>query len=146
MLTLWNNAKNALLETNTIIERVLPALTGKDSKELINIWNKYKKTLIDIDKRLTVKPIDVKLPFKSDVFTIEWQIWKEYLAEQHSIFMSTRSERSALLILKEWSENDEAKAIYFLRFAMARHYRSFFKVKQEAQNEPPKDKNHDSDF
>lgn len=146
MLTLWNNAKNALLETNTIIESVIPELTGKASKELIKSWNKYKQTLIDLDKRLTIKPIDVKRPFDSDVFAIEWTMWKEYLAEQHGIYISTRSERSALKLLEEWSEKNEGKAIYYLRFAMARNYKSFFIVKEAAQNEPPKEQSNDKYF
>lgn len=146
MRNCWRSIKTKLIVVNTKLESVLPKLNPRTSKELIEAWNDYKVELKKLDGMMSVSPREVKLPFASDTFKNEWNEWKNYLAEQHNVFMCSRSEVYALKLLSDFAENNEEKAIYFLHYAMAYRYKNFFKLKEETVSEPPKENANDTNY
>lgn len=112
--------------------------TGK-AKKFLNAWNTQKKLASELDQYITpVEGMQVSIPFKSKAFEEMWIRWKEYLSEQHGQLVRSRSEQSALEHLDKISKGDDARAIEFLRYAMANRYRNFFVIDEKDTGLPPK--------
>lgn len=146
MINRWNEfcARMAASDDklNEFIETAgLSSLQLKKLQKFTCEWNKTKNLAEEFDKFISpVDPIKVESPFDQEDFRYIWKTWKEYLSEQHGILIRSRSEQMALDYLAEISENNVDVAIYFLRYAMAHRYKSFFKVdeKQKSTPEPQK--------
>lgn len=109
------------------------------AKPFIKAFNVLKKKIVEFDGFIApVEPLDLKVSFESTELRELWQRWKDYLAEQHGQMMRTRSEKSAMELLNEMSGGDEAKAVRYLRYAMANRYRSFFQISDKETKEPAK--------
>lgn len=59
-----------------------------------------------------------------------WQLWKDYLVEQHGLFMRSRAEVMALKRLAELSNGDPVKAVRYLEYAMGRMDKNFYAVNE----------------
>jgi hypothetical protein len=95
-------------------------------------WEKFKKSWNNFDGFITpMKAVEVKEPWNDPEFQSNWKYWKEYLQEQHGVWIRSRSEVKALKQLKEYSDNNPAKAVKLLDHAMARRAANFYKVKDE---------------
>ena len=109
------------------------------SKSFLAAWNKLKKLADELDAYISpVEGLQVAIPFKSKAFEEMWTRWKEYLSEQHGQLVRSRSEQSALEHLDKISKGDDARAIEFLRYAMANRYRNFFAIDEKDTGLPPK--------
>lgn len=71
-------------------------------------WKKMQTSLNEMDKFITpVKSVEVKSVMLNDpVFRESWTLWKEYLNEQHGIFMRSRAELVGLKRLMDISDNN----------------------------------------
>lgn len=109
------------------------------AKPFIKEFNTLKKKMVEFDGFIApVEPLELKISFESTELRELWERWKDYLPEQHGQVMRTRSELSAMELLNEMSGGDEAKAVRFLRYAMANRYRSFFQITEKETKEPAK--------
>ena len=76
--------------------------------------------------------IEVILPFQTDVFKSQWQLWKQYRKQQHRFtYKSPASEQAALTELGKMSSNQERAAINILHHTMAHGWRGFVAPKEE---------------
>ncbi|MCL1942566.1 MAG: hypothetical protein FWF54_03330 [Candidatus Azobacteroides sp.] len=140
------NTADAKLE-EFMLSAGLSTLQINKLNKFIKEWNNLKKSADSFDQFLTpVSPIEVEYPFEQDDFKYTWKIWKEYLREQHGIYIRSRAEQQSLLYLNEISEGNADKAVCYLRYAMAFTYRFFFKVEKKDTVNPPNNNNNDSDF
>lgn len=104
----------------------------KAENKMKKSWDKFKKSWNIFDGFISpMKAVEVKEPWNDPEFLSTWKYWKEYLQEQHGVWMRSRSEVMALKHLKDLSGNNPKEAVRFLEFAMAGRYQNFFKVKAE---------------
>ena len=81
------------------------------------------------------KEQEVFLPFDTDVFKSQWQLWKQYRKQQHRFtYKSPASEQAALTELGKMSSNQESAAISILHHTMAHGWRGFVAPKEEESN------------
>lgn len=74
----------------------------------------------------------IAYPFVSDEFKNLWKDWKEYrLAEFKSSYKSIKSEQTALIHLKNISQNNEIAAREIIQTTMGNHYQGFFALKKQ---------------
>lgn len=142
----WEAAENNLMDFKIQLEELLDMLPqsvkfNQKNAKLIKAWKKVQSSLNEMDKFITpVKSIDVKSPLLADAgFRAGWNMWKEYLNEQHGIFMRSRAEMMSLKRLMDISENNVANANHYLEFAMSRLEKNFYKV-----NDAPEPKKSDN--
>jgi hypothetical protein len=104
-------------------------------------WKKVQVSLNEMDKFITpVKSVEIKSALLDDpVFRESWNLWKEYLNEQHGIFMRSRAELVGLKRMMDISGNNPQIAISFLEYSMSRLEKAFYKV-VEKEDKKPKNK------
>lgn len=138
----WNSLVDTNDELNAFINGGLPVSAEKRHKSFVQHWDKMKEKAealcdeIEQQSSLSVDQIDIKLPWTSQKFKDEWQMWKDYLIEQHNKRMKSRMEYAALAHLKNIADNKESVAIEYLQFAMAGGYPRFFKVTNKNYESP----------
>jgi TolA-binding protein len=92
-------------------------------KTFVRKWDTLKEQCEsfydEIDRRVnaSMEPVDIELPWKSEEFKAAWQYWKEYLREQHHVYVRSRAEKKMLARLKKIADGDEQKAIEYLDYA-----------------------------
>ena len=124
MLNTWNEfCQQINISDGKIAEFIessgLSSLQLKKLQKFTCEWNKTKKLAEVFDRYvMPIDPIKVESPFDQEDFRYVWKMWKEYLIEQHGIFMKSRAEQSSLDYLAEISENNPDVAINYIRFAM----------------------------
>ena len=142
MTPFWQALADANDELNAFINGGLPSTTEKRHKDFVRKFENMKDKAgmlcdqIEKDVELSIDPIEIVLPWKSDTFQEAWQAWKGYLAEQHHKTMKSRMEYAALAYLKRIADSKEATAIEYLQFAMANGYPRFFKVTTKSYEQP----------
>jgi hypothetical protein len=111
----------------------------KKTGDINKAWKKVQKSLNDMDQFISpVKSVDVKSPLFSDAaFKESWQLWKDYLNEQHGLFMRSRAELMALKRISDISDANAAAAIRYLEFAMSRMDKNFYKVNETEEPKKP---------
>jgi hypothetical protein len=143
----WEKAEQSIMEFKQELEELhelLPKSVKIHQKTatLNKAWKKVQVSLNEMDKFITpVKSVDVKSKLlNNEKFRESWVFWKEYLNEQHGIFMRSRAELMALNRLLDISGDNPEKAIYYLEYAVSRLEKNFYKV---VEQEEPKhtDKN-----
>lgn len=136
----WKQIETTEKELNLFLENgCLSTIAVAKIKNFLSAWNKLKKLADDLDNYMApVEALQVKIPFKSKAFEEMWARWKEYLSEQHGQLIRSRSEQSALEHLDKISKSDDARAIEFLRYAMANRYRNFFVIDEKDTGLPPR--------
>ena len=117
----------------------LTSISHMKSEKFRKEFNSLKKTAADFDKYISPVEIEIKFPFHTTEMTEMWERWKNYLSEQHGELVRTNSEQCALEHLAKISKGDEAKAVEFLRYAMACRYRNFFAIDEKATKEPARE-------
>lgn len=135
----WQQLEKCDQELNTFLENgCLSTIAAGKARKFLDAWNKQKKLAADFDKYITpVEALQVEIPFKSTQFADMWKRWKDYLSEQHGQLMRSRSEQSALEHLNKIAKSDDARAIEYLRYAMANRYRNFFAIDEKDASMPP---------
>jgi len=136
----WKQLESVDKELTEFLENGnLSTIAVGKAKKFLNAWNNQKKIASELDQYITpVEGLQVKIPFKTKAFEEMWIRWKEYLSEQHGQLVRSRSEQSALEHLDKISKGDDARAIEFLRYAMANRYRNFFVIDEKDTAMPPK--------
>ena len=103
-------------------------------QSLIKEWKKFKTGLNQMDEFIspTIKSVKVTNALLKDAdFSATWKFWKDYLIEQHTIYMRSRTELMALKRLSQFAKEKPATAIYFLEVAMSRGDRNFYVVHEK---------------
>jgi enamine deaminase RidA (YjgF/YER057c/UK114 family) len=137
---IWAQIEKTEKELNTFLETAgLSTIALCKSKPFVKQWNDLKKSACDFDKYILVEPDEIVFPFHSQGLNDMWKRWKEYLSEQHAQLMRTRAEKSAVEYLMEISNEDEERAIKYLRYAMANRYKIFFAIDEKTTKQPAED-------
>ncbi len=154
----WKQLFEALEKANEAFnEFVSGNLSVSDTqriKTFVRKWDTLKEECEsfydEIDRRVnaSMEPVNIELPWKSEQFKAAWQYWKEYLREQHHVFVRSRAEKKMLARLKKIADDDEQKAIEYLDYAESTLYRMFFKVTEKEYTKAPKgaERSEDGDY
>lgn len=152
MITQWNEATESLAAFEEKMNDFMcmvpqsPELY-KQKNNLKKMWDKVRRNINEVDRFITPPAaIEVKIPkeFNKDKFVEAWQVWKDYLEEQHAVKMRSRMEYKALEHLFDISGKDAEKAMKYLNYAIAKGSKSFYKV--DDVTKPNKKENYDPDF
>jgi len=166
MKEIWEKAEQGISEFKQELEELYEMLpkSAKIHKKLATLnkaWKKVQLSLNEMDKFVTpVKSVEVKCTLLNDEkFRETWVLWKDYLNEQHGIFMRSRAELMALKRLMDISGNNPQKAISYLEHPISRLEKNFYKVIEQEETKhtekntskpiviklPPKYKNQTAD-
>jgi len=96
---------------------------------------KLRRPLNYIDEFFSegIEAIELKQHFDKE-FQEVWQVYKDYLREQHGIIMRSRMELMRIKWLIENTEKNTAKMKRWLEFYMATGSASIFKIKEEVND------------
>ena len=85
-----------------------------------------------LNPETTPKGEEVVLPFDSENFKAQWQLWKAYKKRQHRFtYKHEASEQAALTSLSNMATGQERKAIAILHYTMANGWKGFVAPKDE---------------
>ena len=133
----WEAAEKSIVIFQQELEELYTLLpkSVKIQKQLAALnksWKKVKFTLNEMDKFIApVKSVDVKSKMlENETFREGWVLWKEYLNEQHGIFMRSRAELISLKRIMDISGDNPEKAIFYLEYSMSRIEKAFYKVNE----------------
>ena len=138
----WDALYEALAEVQDEIEELLPDFPqSKNFTQRAAIlrrkWGLLQKLANDLNEMiLPTNPIPVKSPFDHVDFLNAWQLWKDYLQEQHKFDMRSRMEVCSLQRLAELSGNDYLQAIRILKFFISTGYKNFYQIDEKNQIQP----------
>lgn len=130
------HGKNFFVQLESLLnDPNIPRSLGKKIFEVTKSWEKFSTQLNKFDSFVSpITPEKINLPGKaSDEFCKHWQRWKYYLQEQFGISLSSYAQNEQLERLFEIADNDPAKAIFYLKFAMSKVKPNFFKVNEETK-------------
>jgi hypothetical protein len=137
----WEKAEQSIMVFKQELEELhelLPKSVKIHQKtaSLNKAWKKVQVSLNEMDKFITpVKSVDVKSKLLNDVkFRESWVLWKEYLNEQHGIFMRSRAELMGLKRLMDISGDNPEKAVSYLEYAISRLEKNFYQVKEQEES------------
>ena len=140
MKEIWEKAEQGISEFKQELEELSDLLpkTVKIHQKLSSVnkaWKKVQISLNEMDKFITpVKSVEIKCSLLNDAkFREAWSFWKDYLNEQHGIFMRSRAELMALKRLMDISESNPEKAISYLEHPMSRMEKNFYKVIEQEE-------------
>ncbi len=124
----FSSVKQELEELNELLPKSV-----KIHQKVANLnkaWRKLRISLNEMDKFITpVKSVEVKSKlFDDQAFRETWNLWKEYLIEQHGIHMRSRAELIGLKRMLDISGDDPKIAISYLEYSMSRLEKAFYKV------------------
>lgn len=105
----------------------------KQTMRLNKAWERLKKSVSSMDAFITpVKSVEVNSPLLSNAeFAATWKVWKDYLIEQHGVFLRSRAELAGLKRMGEIAGKDPQLAVKYLEFAMYRVSANFYKVNEQ---------------
>ena len=138
----WDKFYEALAEVQDEIEELLPELPQSKnfnarSTSLKRKWGLAQKIANDLNEMIMpANPVPVKSPFDHVDFLNAWQMWKDYLQEQHHITMRSRMEVCGLKRLAEFSGHDYKVAVKIIETAIATGYKNFFRIDEKNGNQP----------
>jgi len=132
--TLLNETQSLKEQLESLLEMVpQSAKFHKKTQEINKVWKRLQRAVNDVDQFITpVKSVKITSPLLEDAeFKATWQLWKEYLNEQHGIVMRSRAELMGLKRLAEISESKPDVAVKYLEFAISRPTdKNFYKVNE----------------
>lgn len=118
------------------------ALDKARSKHREEQREKQPQGTVTIDKQVnhetlnpetTPKGEEIVLPFDSENFKAQWQLWKAYKKKQHRFtYKHEASEQAALTSLSNMATGQERKAISILHYTMANGWKGFVVPKDES--------------
>lgn len=78
--------------------------------------------------------LELIMPFDSETFHAQWQLWKTYKRKQHEFkYKTVVTEQAALKKLSELAETED-KAIKIIHQSIAQGWKGFFELKNETKN------------
>lgn len=129
----WDNYIDGLSEFGDAVTELLNALkpgpkTDKIKKMVNSRWEKLRKITERIGEMVSpIDPEEIKLPYESPQFAEYWSRYKDYLQEEHNVFIKSRRENELLKVLHSWAKDSESKAIMIVSFLIRSGYKSFFR-------------------
>ena len=122
MTPFWQALADANDELNAFINGGLPSTTEKRHKDFVRKFENMKDKAgvlcdqIEKEVELSIDPVEIVLPWKSEAFREAWQSWKDYLAEQHHKTMKSRMEYAALAYLKRIADSMNTNMLTIFSF------------------------------
>lgn len=102
--------------------------TDKVAKSVNTQWEKLRRLTEGMGQLISpIEPEEITLPYQSPQFEEYWKRYKEYLQEEHHVFMRSRRENEILKILRSWCGDSDKRAIEMLSFFIRCGYKAFFK-------------------
>lgn len=131
------DARQRLEETLTLVP---DAGTGKKCRQAVErAWQKVIDTSDKIEELLSssLQPLPIKFPWQDAEFRQTWQMYKDYLQEQHHVVMESRMEAMRLKLLLKFTGDNRENAIAAIEFYMSCGTSNIFAVnfKNEKQDE-----------
>ena len=80
----------------------------------------------------SVQPLPVSFPWRDREFTQHWQLYKDYLQEQHGIVMRSRMEQARLKAILKYSGENRETFVRTIDFYMAFGTSGIFQVNFES--------------
>lgn len=75
---------------------------------------------------------EVIMPFETETFKAQWQVWKVFRKKEHRFeYKTTISEQAALKELSEFAEGNEKTAIAIIHQSIAKGWKGFFELKNQ---------------
>lgn len=88
-------------------------------------------------KKAEIENLEIILPFLTETFKTQWQLWKAYKAKEHNFkYKSEISEQASLNELSNLSGGNESKAIAIMNQSMTQGWKGFFELKKSNSNGP----------
>ncbi len=111
-------------------------LAGGKNRPLAGGTDTPPPTSISISERERVSKRGVVLPFDSEDFEKNWQLWKDYKKAEHKFnYKTPQSEQAALKKLNNLADGIEADAIAIIHESMANGWKGFFKIEKNNKDE-----------
>ncbi|MBE8727955.1 hypothetical protein [Flavobacterium hungaricum] len=109
------------------------------AKKIIEIGTVYEVESGKPKKaKAKVQKSEVDLPFETEKFKVQWQLWKAYKAKEHKFnYKSIESEQASLTELTNLSNGLEETAILIMNQSMAKGWKGFFELKNNYQHGAP---------
>ena len=139
LLKLWTDHCTALEKARRQIEQLSeqvpatgPGKRGRDA--VLKAWREVTATSDAIDDVVTesVQPLPVSFPWRDREFTQHWQLYKDYLQEQHGIVMRSRMEQARLKAILKYSGENRETFVRTIDFYMAFGTSGIFQVNFES--------------
>lgn len=138
LLKKWFEHCDALEQARKRIEEMAEFMpTSGPSKRIrdsvLKAWKVVTASIDDLDDVITgsVQPLPVNFPWRDRDFIKYWQLYKDYLVEQHGIVMKSRMEQARLEEIRKFSGDDRQVFINTLNFYMALGSAGIFQVNFE---------------
>lgn len=140
----WDKYVDQLSVFGDDITELLNALkpgpkTDKIIRSVNSRWEKLRKQTELFGQNISpIDPEEITLPYQSSQFENYWKKYKDFLQEEHHIFMKSRRENEMLKVLRGWAGDSDKKALEILSFLIRSGYRGFFRPtdKQMSGDEP----------
>lgn len=149
----WQNLSASISEFSGMMtafgDGITDIRTTRAFKKLGDKWNHIINQHNEFDRLVEpIAALDVRMPFEGDDFRQAWDLYKDYLLEDHRIYIGSRRESIMLARLKKLSGTNKQRAIEMLEFFIASGYKNIFKPsdRQITGEEPAKTENEQSDF
>lgn len=149
----WQLLSNSISEFNELMskfgEGITDVRTTRAFKKILDKWNHIIRQHNEYDRLVEPIPaLEIRMPFEGEDFVSTWSLYKDYLLEDHNMFIGSRRESVMLNRLKKMSDTNKQRAIEMLEFFIASGYKNIFKPtdKQITGEEPAKTDTEQSDF
>lgn len=123
-----------------------------DAKDKLKHKTKTKTKVIKENKenfsdKLFEVEEQLKLPWETETFKVQWQLWKVYKLKEHKFnYKTTISEQAALNKLSNLAGNDEKKAIAIIKEAIAHGWSGLFQIKDYGKSANNTGTNHGNGY
>lgn len=129
--TILNKQNESKTKANSVNGIVIENVNEIESKN-------ENVTVIEKPKRKTkneVSEIELQMPFFTEVFKAQWQLWKVFRSKEHQFhYKSVISEQAAIDDLHKIASGDEKNAIAIIHQSIAKGWKGFFEIKNNNQN------------
>ena len=134
----WNNFLQKFNELHVVIEDLASALPenrkgNRLRRTVDSAWKDLNRAANNMDNFVMdrIDPLKFEKPWNDPAFWETWEYYKKYLIEQWGFYMGTYMEAVNLEELKEWTNNDPAMAIRWLKHYIRRGDKRIYKVNEE---------------
>lgn len=131
----WNEHLAALERLRKRIDDMGAQLADSGSarrtrKSIADSWEELTTSAQEVGEMLTgsLQPLPVDFPWQDKEFLSHWTLYKEYMQEQHGIYMKSRMEQARLKQIREFCNGDRMAFIRTIDLYMALGTANVFKV------------------
>lgn len=138
LLKTWTDHCDALEQARKRIEEMSALLPGSGPGKrvrdgVLKAWKTVTASSDELDDLITgsVQPLPVDFPWQDRDFVKHWQLYRDYLQEQHGMVMKSRMEQARLNAILKFADSNRQVFIDMLNFYMALGSVGIFQVNFE---------------